>query len=149
MIVLKLHDQWNYRCRQIVQESFGRSEKMMLKILQAGWSTRRPMNSYWEPDWHIPSNAIRAATILNVPALNQITNAIGAVTYIDDIRWTRNAIAHNIPVSFRKYRTMALSNYHFRDLMPYELPIQLNFSTGQSIYEDWCEQLYIALKNAL
>ncbi len=147
-IVIKLHDQWNYRSRQIVLQSYGHSETRMIEYLRNNWA-RRPMDIGWEPDWHIPSNAIRAARLLNVPDLIQIQDALGAVIYIEDIRWTRNAIVHNIPTSFTKYRNMALNKYLLSNMTPFNLPLERNPYTGNSIYEDWCSDLKNALRFAL
>ena len=146
-VVLKIHDQWNFRCRQIVFESFGRSEKQMSETLRGRWG-RSAMSTGWEPDWHIPDVAIRAARILNVPDFVSIQNALGAVTVIEDVRWTRNAIAHNIPVSFIKFRKMALSKYRIRNVMPYRLILEPNPVSGNTIYEDWCAELVGALQVA-
>jgi len=147
-IVIKLHDQWNFRSRQIVLESYGHSEKEMMKYLRNNWG-KKVMSCSWEPDWHIPGNTIRAAQLLNVPDTTQITNAIGAVTYIDDIRWTRNAIAHNIPTSFSKYQEMALNKYGLRNIPPHLLSCIVNPRTGNTLYEDWCVELRIALSSAI
>lgn len=147
-LIVKLHDQWNFRSRQIILRSFGRSEGIMMKQLRNIWG-RRAMDIGWEPDWHIPNNAIRAGRLLNVPDLVQIQNALGAVTYIDDIRWARNAIVHNIPTSFKKYKAMTLSKYRINNISPCFLPMELNPSTGNTIYEDWCLELKTALRFAL
>lgn len=134
-LVIRLHDQWNFRSRQIVLQSFGRSPRKMMNLLRQSWG-RRVMDHGWEPDWHVPSNAIRAGRLLNIPDLTQVQNALGAVTYIDDVRWTRNAIVHNIPTSFNKYKKMALSKYQVADISPYLLPMEFNPATGNTIYED-------------
>jgi hypothetical protein len=147
-MIIKLHDQWNYRSRQIVLKSFGHSEGRMMEYLRNNWGIR-PRDNSWEPDWHIPNNTIRAATLLNIPDLAQVQDALGAVIYIDDIRWTRNAIVHNIPASFAKYRNMTLSKYHLLNAMPFLLPMERNPITGNSIYEDWCDDLKNALRYAL
>ena len=147
-IVIKLHDQWNFRSRQIILESYGHSEQQMCEFIRNNWSTRKKMQIGFEPDWHIPNNTIRAARLLNVADIQQIQNAIGAVTYIDDIRWTRNAIVHNIPVSFQKYYEMTLSRYGIKNIPPYLLPMTLYPNTGNTFYEDWCDELASALRLA-
>ena len=148
-ILIKLHDQWNFRLRQIILLDSKLTEKKMMEILRYSWSNTRTMDRYWEPDWHIASNTIRAGRLLNVPNIIGIQNSIGAVTYIDDIRWTRNAVVHNIPSSFLRYRNMTLNKYNIRNVMPYQLLNQINPITNNTIYEDWCTELSIALKNAL
>ena len=148
-IVIKLHDQWNFRSRQIVQISYGKSQKKMIEFLRYHWSTRKHMNAGWEPDWHIPNNAIRAGRLLNIPNLSEVQSALGAVTYIDDVRWTRNAIVHNIPTSFSKFHSMTLSKYFLSNIKPSFLPLETNPSTGNSVYEDWCTDLRNALHVAL
>jgi len=148
-LVIKLHDQWNFRSRQVVQISYGKSQKKMIEFLRYHWSTRKRMNAGWEPDWHIPNNAIRAGRLLNIPNLSQVQNALGAVTYIDDIRWTRNAIVHNIPTSFSRFHSMTLRKYFLSNIKPSFLPLEMNPITGNSLYEDWCTDLRNALHIAL
>ena len=146
-IVIKLHDQWNFRTRQIIQQSYGKSQAKMIEILRMNWSTRKKMDKGWEPDWHIPGNAIRAGRLLNRPNLARVQYALGSVTYVDDIRWTRNAIVHNIPISYGKFRSMSLSKYYIRDIAPSLLPLEINPASGNTIYQDWCDELRNALHN--
>lgn len=148
-IIVKLHDQWNYRCRQIICECYGGAEgKMLFKLQQAWTNGGRKMGASWEPDWHIPSVSLRAATLLNIRTVNNLQNAFGAVTYVDDLRWTRNAIVHNIPGTFRKYQDMALNKYQIKYISPYEIILQINPKTGNTIYEDWCNEMTISLSSA-
>jgi hypothetical protein len=146
-IVIKLHDQWNFRCRQTVQLSFGQPESKMMSSLRMTWSPRRSMDVSWEPDWHIPSVSIRAGRLLHIPNLAKVQNALGAVTYIDDIRWTRNAIVHNMPISFRKFRKMTLEKYFIHNVSPCRLPLEINPISGNTVYQDWCDELRAALRN--
>jgi len=148
-LVFKIHDQWNFRSRQIVLIGYGKSEKRMIKFLRSHWSPRKIMDAGWEPDWHIPTNTIRAGRLLNIPKLGQLQGALGAVTTVDDIRWTRNAIVHNIPAAFNKYHAMTLSKYLVFKTEPALLPLETNPQTGHSIYEDWCSDLLSALRIAL
>lgn len=146
-IIIKLHDQWNFRCRQIIQQSYGKSQAKMTEILRMNWSLKKKMDKGWEPDWHIPGNALRAGRLLNIPNLARVQYALGSVTYIDDIRWTRNAIVHNIPISYEKIRVMSLSKYYIRDIAPSLLPLEINPASGNTIYQDWCDELRNALHN--
>lgn len=148
-LVIKLHDQWNFRSRQVVQISYGKSQKKMIDFLRYHWSAKKHMEVGWEPDWHIPNNAMRAGKLLNIPNLSQVQNAFGAVTYIDDIRRTRNAIVHNISTSFNSFHSMALNRYLLSNIKPSFLPLESNHITGNSVYEDWCTDLRNALHIAL
>jgi hypothetical protein len=148
-LVVKLHDQWNYRTRQVVLTSFGQSERVMLEILRTKWSINKPMPNNWEPDWHMPQVAIRAATLLNVPDIGQIQYALGAVTIIDDLRCARNAIVHNIPAAYAKYRNMVLSKYGLRNIPPHLFSCATNPNTGNTLYEEWCDELTTALGNTI
>ncbi|MFH0782661.1 MAG: hypothetical protein V2B20_12030 [Pseudomonadota bacterium] len=74
---------------------------------------------------------------------------LGAVTCIDDIRWTRNAVVHNMPTSFEKYNNMLLRNYHLKKVSPSSLINEINILTGNTIYEDWSNELKIALCSAI
>lgn len=148
-LVIKIHDQWSFRSRQIVQMSCGKSQRKMIEFLRHNWSSKRSMNVGWEPNWHIPNDAIRAGRLLGIPNLPQLQYALGAVTYIDDIRWTRNAIVHNIPSSFGRFRSMTLSRYFLSNVKPCFLPLETNPNSGNSVYEDWCADLRAALQIAL
>jgi hypothetical protein len=149
-VIIKLHDQWNFRLRQIVMIDSNLSEKKMMTLLRQNWTrNNKTMDNSWEPDWHIVTNTIRAGRLLNIPNLSNLQNSIGAVTYNDDIRWTRNAIVHNISASFRRYRIMTLNKYNLSNIMPYQLLNQINPVTGNTIYEDWSTELSIALQNAI
>ena len=143
-IIIKLHDQWNFRSRQIVLENYGKSETNMIEFLRSNWSRKR-MGAGWEPDWHIPANAIRAASLLGVARLADIQNALGSVTKIDEVRWTRNAIVHNIPTSFQKYRTIVRNNYGQVGIAPHDILFLRNSASGKTIYEDWCNELTQAI----
>lgn len=146
-VIVKLHDQWNYRSRQIICDSYGDREAKMMHELRIKWTSKK-MRENWEPDWHVTTNSIRAASLLQLSNISQIQNALGAVTYVDDLRWTRNAIVHNIPMSFNKYREMALNKYQIINLPPHELITRVNPITNNTIYEDWCNEMIIALSSA-
>jgi hypothetical protein len=60
-------------------------------------------------------------------------------------RYTRNAIVHNIPTSFQKYRTIVRNNYGQVGVAPHEILFHRNLSTGKTIYEDWCDDLIQAI----
>jgi len=144
-ITIKIHDQWNFRSKQVVLNNYGKSDREMTQELRTQWSPTKTMPATWELDWHIPSNAIRAGRILNIRNLNDVQNALGAATFIDDIRWTRNAIVHNISKSFSKYRHMILSKYRLQNIPPYQLITEINPATGNTIYQDWCDELFSVL----
>jgi hypothetical protein len=147
-ITIKLHDQWNFRVRQIILESFGGTQANMIQLLRKKWSVK-VMDKSWEPDWHIPNNSIRVAKILNVQNLYSIQSAIGAITCVDDLRWTRNVIVHNIPSAYEKFKKMALDKYGIKDISPHLFILEINKSSGNTIYEDWCKEIFNVLKVAL
>jgi hypothetical protein len=97
----------------------------------------------------MPENAIRAGRLLQIHNLSQVQNAFGALTFIDDIRHTRNAIVHSIPACYGKFRSMTLSKYYLRNIDPSFLPLERNPSSGNTIYEDWCNELLGALRRAM
>src|SRR5205085_3098452 len=72
--VIRLHDQWNARCRELVLKSAtGRVLTSQgahlaravrgnpLEALRKKWG-KKVMDQSWEPDWHIPGTTIRAAS---------------------------------------------------------------------------------------
>jgi hypothetical protein len=148
-ITIKLHDQWNFRCRQLVLLGYGRTQTEMLKKLRKIWSSSKVMDNNWEPDWHIPSNSIRAAKLLSARNMVSIQNALGSITCIDDIRWTRNAIVHNIPNSYIKYKAMTQLKYGLKNIEPYNLILQYDHHINKTIYQYWCEEILNALKYAI
>jgi len=116
--VIKLHDQWNARCRElIIKSAMGNYRTLTgtilskstaiypLQELRNRWSSRRTMDISWEPDWHVPAVSERAARLLNISNYNTVSNAISALTIIDELRWTRNAIAHELPRTYRMFRS--------------------------------------------
>jgi hypothetical protein len=111
--------------------------------------SRKKMDKNWEPDWHIPNVSIRAAKILALPNYITLQNVFGAITCIDDIRWTRNAIVHNIPCSYQKYKEMALNKYRITNVEPAYLLQEVNPKTGNTIYQDWCTEIINVLNIAM
>jgi len=150
LIVVKLHDQWNFRSRQIILFSYKKSEKAMLEYLRKNWKTPRGvMDNSWEPYWHIPRESIRAGTILRIGNLSKVQDSFGAVMCVDELRWTRNAIVHNNPKAFGKYRETILNQYKLKNIPPHEIITYRNPKTGNTIYEDWSHELLLALSAAI
>ena len=147
-VVIKLHDQWDLESYQIVLKSYGRSDQEMIESLRYSWG-QKPQKKDWKIAWHAPVEAIRAAEKLNVPDFVQIRDALGSVTCADDLSWTRNAIVHSASTELSRYKGMALDKYFLQDVAPYRLPIETNAATGNLIYEDWRNELGIALQLAL
>ena len=160
--VIKLHDQWNARCREIVIKScqggyrtkrgtlLSRSVKENpLDYLRNNWARTTVMGSNWEPDWHIPSNTIRAASLLNVQNLAEIQNALGAITVIDELRWTRNAMVHQLPHTFGQYRLISNNRSLSHITEPANLAIHRDVTSQKLIIDIWEEELTIALNAAI
>ncbi len=122
--IVKLHDSWAYACRQIVLSSASGdwitrknlrlnrgsavpTREDPLTTLRASWTkTGKPMDPNWEPHWFVPDTAIRAATLLGARNLTEITNAFGAVQSAEPLRITRNVVAHSLPNTWQRFRTL-------------------------------------------
>jgi hypothetical protein len=147
-VLFRLLDEWGVQSCRIVLESYGGAEAAMRESLRHSWGTK-PQKEDWEPSWHVPEKAMRAAELLGVPDLDRIQGTIGSVIYADDLRCTRNAVVHSGPVALGRYEEMALDRYLLRNIVPYGMPLQTNYRTGKPIYEDWCDELQDALQLAL
>jgi hypothetical protein len=159
--VIKLHDAWASRCRElIVKSSIGgyqtlsgisltRSAVLGRSIdpvawLRDNWTTKR-MSNTWEPDWHLPDQAIRAARLLGVANYVTIMNGLGAITITNQVRFTRNALVHSLPVIFGRYRDQihTLGLPHNTDL--YDFIYMRIDHTGVMFIDDWMDKMKLCL----
>jgi hypothetical protein len=166
--VIKLHDQWNYRSREIVLLScignchtltgkrLARSTILSglcepLAYLRENWAshTHKNMGSSWEPDWHVPSNTIRAASMLRCCNVAEIQNAFGAITIIEDVRNTRNVIVHALPKTFIKYKETQKRHYIGNKVEPIDFVLYRLEGTGPLMIDYWMDQMQQCFKAAI
>ena len=119
--VTLLHDAWAVGCRRLIWSSavggfatcagavLPRATKLprrqgVGKYLRQKWTPGKKMQDNWEPDWHIPAQAIRAAKLLEIPNIAEVETALGACIHADHLRLARNVIAHSIPQTWAKLR---------------------------------------------
>ena len=155
--ILKLHDCWAFRCRQLIRASalggcITRSggtlpkasnlkcRESFLSFIRKNWTHKKVMDSNWEPKWYDPSQAARVCSILDVANENEICFGLGASVCCNEIRIVRNVIAHSLGNTWYKYRELEKPN----PVDPYEfaLAIQPNL---KSRFTDWITDLQNSL----
>jgi len=122
--IIALHDLWANACRSIVLTSaegrcitrggrrLDRPEMLdpresAIGYLRKHWTRAgKLMPRTWEPEWYIPNVAIRAATLLNVGNLSEITDGLGATVSAEPLRVTRNVVAHSLPSTWLRLRRL-------------------------------------------
>ncbi len=160
--IIKLHDQWNARCRElIVKSALGHCRTLSGTLLPRStpdnpveklrniWSRNKPMNVSWEPDWHVPAVSVRAAALLGIANYQTVANAISAVTIVDSLRWTRNAVAHELPRPFQMFRNIQTGFFNPPSYRPSDYVIQRIPGSGDLIIDVWIDELKLALRAAI
>ncbi len=162
--IILLHDQWNARCRELViKSSLGgyrtirgstipkaptvRTAVDPLKFLRSNWTVRpgNNMQPSWEPDWHVPATSIRAADKLQIANYTTVANALGAISIIDDLRWTRNAVAHKLPHTMGLFKGVQLRLLGRTIRYPSMLPTERQGVTGPLLIDAWMNDIETCL----
>lgn len=161
-VIIEAQDGWSWGCRQLVLHSatgkaMSRKGRRILRptistgglspinYLRRNWAAKK-MGSSWEPDWFLPANAIRAATILGVPNLAEITAGLGAAIVHEHLRTVRNVVAHSVPNTWTKYQKLESTVFGRNSLAPPEFVIAINPSSGRRHIFEWLEELEICLQ---
>lgn len=160
--VIKLHDQWNARCRELILKSAlgncstlsgrmlpGSTSINPLQQLRNTWSPRKAMDVSWEPEWHVPAVSERAARLLNIANYSTVANAISAITVIEDLRWTRNSMVHELPRTYRMFRVAQLMRFNPAKYCPSDYAVQRIPGTINLIIDGWMDELKLALRAAI
>jgi hypothetical protein len=160
--VVKLHDQWNARCRElIIRSARGNCETLTgtvlprstrinpIQQLRNTWSKKSTMSTAWEPDWHVPEVSIRAAGLLGIANYEAVTNAFAAITIMEEMRWTRNAIAHELPRTYQQFRHNQALRFAISDYCPAEYAVQRIPETADMIIDIWMNEMMLALRAAI
>lgn len=162
--VLRLHDAWALRCRAIVLLSarggvVTRTGRMLpasavlgrkfhpVTWLRRNWTSRQ-MDSQWEPDWHMPDQALRAARLLGVANLSTLMDGFGAATCLEDLRGTRNVIAHSLPATWVRLRTLERKLGLTGRETPAEFAISRSLGVGPRYVELWAGDLMASIRAA-
>ncbi len=158
--IIALHDAWAFRCRAIVLRSalggartvsgrvLPRVHARPLEWLRNHWG-RKAMSANWEPDWFIPATAIRAASILGVGNVNQITIGLGTLTSAEEVRITRNVVAHSLPATWKRLCNMERALGHTGRESPSEFAVSRYQRVGARYIEKWISELKICLHTAV
>jgi len=153
-VVIKLHDFWTTHCRQLVIYScrggcstltgvvLSRSPVLHscadpIEWLRRNWSGSGRMGRSWEPDWHVPSQCLRAAELLRIANYGTVFNALSAVLVTDQLRFTRNAIVHSLPVTYSRFREMEVQLGFSGKIHPLEFIYYRNSGSGNMLVDDW------------
>jgi hypothetical protein len=155
--VVKLLDEWSLRCRTLIiasaqggsysrtgrkisGSSIWRPEGSPIAFLRQNWGTK-PMSRSWEPKWHAPNEAIRAASLLQIPNLAEIQNGLGASVSADDLRVTRNLVAHNLPNTWQQFQVVHQRNGIGARTNPEDFVLMRVNITGPRFIELWTSDL--------
>lgn len=160
--VIKLHDQWNARCRElIVKSALGNYRTLSgmvlprtvradpLQSLRNVWARNKAMDLSWEPDWHVPAVSVRAAGLLGIANYQTVANAISAVTVVDGLRWTRNAIVHELPRTYQMFRGIQCGWFNPPTFSPLNYAVQRIPGTTDLIIDSWMNELKLSLRAAV
>lgn len=165
-VIVTLHDCWSCRCRDIVLASAvgkyvtknGRQLSRVaalagygkpIEFLRHRWAHNKVMDRTWEPDWFIPQNAIRAAKLLGVANEAELTNGFGASTAPQQLRLTRNLIAHSLPNTWQRFRDLSASLGVAPLRVPAELAVSFDTGKGMRFVHVWLDELEVSLDLAI
>ncbi len=165
-IVIALHDSFAVAARNVVLTSavgntVTRTGKGLARVptlagvsgpmdfLRERWALNKKMSRSWEPDWFIPQNAIRAATLLQVGNELQIANGLGASTSPERLRITRNVIAHSLPNTWQRFRQLNNDLGINPIKFPSDLVLSYNPSTTNRYLEDWIVEIELSVAIAI
>ncbi len=157
-VVIGLHDSFALAARNIVLDSAAgktvtRTGRQLtktvaltgfagpLEFLRHRWAHNKKMPNSWEPDWFMPDNSIRAATLLQVANEIEITNGLGALINIDRLRATRNVIVHCLPNTWQRFRELndQLGFHPMR--FPPDLVMSYDPNTKNRYIDDWMSEI--------
>lgn len=160
--LLKLHDAWAFRCRQIVLRTAAggitdahnriipRATHLPLGVnplqyLRSNWG-RSTMGRSWEPDWFIPGATIRAAGLLGNANLASISAGIGASFAAAEVRTVRNLIAHSLPNTWRRFRDLSIPRHGV--VPPQQVILFVDIVSGTNQFSRWAADMRASIIGA-
>jgi hypothetical protein len=164
--VIKLHDFWTVHCRQLILYSCRGGETLSgmilsrspvlrrgadpIEWLRENWTRQgKRMGSSWEPDWHVPDKCLRAAELLKIANYSTVSNALSAVLVADQLRVTRNAIVHSLPVTYSHFRAMENALGYTGRVPPLELIFYRIGGSGPMLVDVWISELRLCIAAAI
>lgn len=164
--VIKLHDFWSTHCRQLVLYScrggttltgtvLSRSPVLRscadpVEWLRRNWTRQgKRMGSSWEPDWHVPDQCLRAAELLKIANYSTVFNALSAVLVADQLRVTRNALVHSLPVTYSRLRAMEVALGFTGKIPPIKLIYYRIGGSGPMLVDVWISELQLSIAAAI
>jgi hypothetical protein len=157
-VIIGLHDSFALAARNVILDSaIGKNvtrtgRKLMrtlslvgfaspLDFLRHSWARNKKMPNSWEPDWFMPDNSIRAATLLQVSNEVEITNGLGALMSITRLRATRNVIAHCLPNTWQRFRDLNDQLGFVPMRLPPDLVMSYDPTTKNRYIDDWMTEI--------
>lgn len=152
--IITLHDAWAFRCRAVVLKSArGNIRTISGKTLSTASShPLETVRNAWgkrEPPWYVPRDAIRAAEKLKVANIVEIRNGLGACVAADDVRITRNVIAHSLPATWAALRKLQKNYGHHGNETAAEFAVCRTYDVGSRHIEEWIADLKACLRAAI
>jgi len=164
--VIRLHDLWASHCRQLIICSadahfrtysgvrLPRASSLPPKArpipwLRDNWTSGKRMKPSWEPNWHIPDQYLRAAQLLGIGNYVTVSNALSAVTIVEQIRYTRNALVHSLPATYWKLRILSASLGLPWNVNPVNIIYSRVNGTGPLLFDHWISELRLCLQAAI
>lgn len=158
LVVIRLHDEWGLKCRSIVIKSAigsfrtrsGRilprspalgGNKSALEAIRKLWTSKRKMSRSWEPRWHEPYEATRAARLLKVGNEQNLLASFGAGPSPENLRIVRNVIVHSSPNCWYTFQQFASSLGFHPGITPVELACTRTLYTGERYIQTWINDL--------
>jgi len=167
LAVIRLHDFWTAQCRQLVFCSCSGSCTTLsgtalprspvvpcsldpIEWLRINWtSTGKRMGNTWEPDWYLPDQCLRAARLLGIANYATVFNALSAVLVTDQVRFTRNAVVHSLPVTYSRFRAMTARLGFGVNVSPLEFMYCRLGGTGPMLIDSWISELQLCIAAAI
>ncbi len=148
--VMQLQTEWNLFVRGLILDSAtgkyenqtGQIASMLTKKKISRKHVKHMLIAQYkkratEPDWHLPQEAIRAASLLQLSNLSDISNCLGVSPWpLDDLRYVRNYIAHQSAETIQQLRRSGMIGSKSK-LYPKVVIFQYHTS-GNQYYMVWC-----------
>jgi hypothetical protein len=107
------------------------------------------MGNTWEPDWYLPDQCLRAARLLGIANYATVFNALSAVLVTDQVRFTRNAVVHSLPVTYSRFRAMTARLGFGVNVSPLEFMYCRLGGTGPMLIDSWISELQLCIAAAI
>jgi hypothetical protein len=97
----------------------------------------------------MPDASERAARLLSISNYNTVKNAFSSVTIVEELRWTRNCVVHELPETCKKLRGFLYGRFAAPLPCPPDYVLQKIPGTANLIIDTWMDELGLALRAAV